>query len=132
MDEGSHTQFLFPAGCRILNASDGISQCHPADAPLIAGDTVTDILIPSFTGLVGQLRVGDQGPNHIDHIPLTVLQDLFRQAGVIDAAFEKEMKKLLGIPKDLRIICTVAVGYPTESPTKNRRPLSEMVSYEKY
>jgi len=53
-------------------------------------------------------------------------------AGVIDAPFEKEMKNLLGIPEDLRIICTVAVGYPAESPTKDRRPFEELVSFEKY
>jgi nitroreductase len=53
-------------------------------------------------------------------------------AGVVGADFEKEMKELLAIPNELRIICTVAVGYPAEHPTKDRRPLSEMVSYEKY
>lgn len=53
-------------------------------------------------------------------------------AGVIGASFEKEMKTLLGIPDDLRVICTVAVGYPAQSPTKDRHPLEELVSYEKY
>lgn len=53
-------------------------------------------------------------------------------AGVIGSSFENKMKKLLGIPEDLRIIATVAVGYPLESPMKDRRPLAEIVSYEKY
>ena len=46
--------------------------------------------------------------------------------------YEDDMKAVLGIPEKLRIICTVAVGYPTESPTKDRRPLEELVSYETY
>jgi nitroreductase len=53
-------------------------------------------------------------------------------AGVFENPYEDDMKAVLGIPEELRIICTVAVGYPTESPIKDRRPLSELVSYEKY
>ncbi|MFQ5818415.1 MAG: nitroreductase family protein [Candidatus Heimdallarchaeota archaeon] len=53
-------------------------------------------------------------------------------AGVTGSHFEKEMKEVLGIPDDLQIIAVVAVGYPTESPSKDRRPLVEIVSYEKY
>jgi len=52
--------------------------------------------------------------------------------GVIDAPFEEEMKRLLGIPESLRIICTISVGYPAEKPEKTRQPLDELVSYEAY
>ena len=53
-------------------------------------------------------------------------------AGVIASSFEPPMKELLGVPKDLQIICTVAVGYPAQNPTSNRRLLEEIVHYEKY
>ena len=53
-------------------------------------------------------------------------------AGVFENPYEGDMKAVLGIPEELRIICTVAVGYPAESPTKDRRPLEELVSYETY
>ena len=53
-------------------------------------------------------------------------------AGVVGASFEKDMKKVLSIPENLRIIATVAVGYPTERPTKERQSLEDLVSYEKY
>jgi len=52
--------------------------------------------------------------------------------GVIDAPFEEEMKRLLGAPESLRIICTVSAGYPAEKPEKTRQPLDELVSYEAY
>ena len=53
-------------------------------------------------------------------------------AGVIDNPFEKDMKELLNIPEELRIIAVVAVGYPAQNPTKERRPMEELVSFEKY
>ncbi|MBU7014727.1 MAG: nitroreductase family protein [Theionarchaea archaeon] len=52
--------------------------------------------------------------------------------GVIDAEFEKDMKALLGIHDPLRILCCVSMGYPDESRTSSRRPLSDMVSYDMY
>ncbi|NIN52068.1 MAG: nitroreductase family protein [Nitrososphaeria archaeon] len=50
--------------------------------------------------------------------------------GVIDTSFEEEMKRLLGVPEHMRIICTISIGYPAETPSKTRRPLKELVSYE--
>lgn len=52
--------------------------------------------------------------------------------GVIDASFENDMKALLKIRDPLRILCCVSMGYPDESRTSSRRPLSEIVSYEAY
>jgi len=52
--------------------------------------------------------------------------------GVIDTPFEEQMKKLLNVPENLRIVCTVSVGYPAETPEKTRQPLEELVSYESY
>jgi len=52
--------------------------------------------------------------------------------GVIDAPFEDQIKRLLNVPENLKIICTVSVGYPTEKPEKTRQPLEDMVSYETF
>jgi len=52
--------------------------------------------------------------------------------GVIDSTFEDQMKKLLNVPENLRIVCTVSVGYPAEAPQKTRQSLEELVSYEGY
>lgn len=52
--------------------------------------------------------------------------------GVINTEFEKPMKKLLGVPEDLAVLCTVSVGYPDEKPGSSRRPLEELVHWERF
>ena len=52
--------------------------------------------------------------------------------GVRDSDFEIEFRKILNIPKDVRVVCAVALGYPNEERESNRFPLSEIVSWEKY
>jgi len=52
--------------------------------------------------------------------------------GVLNTPFEEPIKKLLGIPEGLRVLCTVSVGYPDEKPSRNRRLLEEVTHWEKY
>ncbi len=52
--------------------------------------------------------------------------------GVADTPYEDEMKKILGIPENLRILCTVSMGYPAEKPIRGREPLSRKIHWEKY
>ncbi|MEM2598263.1 MAG: nitroreductase family protein [Thermoproteota archaeon] len=52
--------------------------------------------------------------------------------GVLNTPFEEPIKKLLGIPDGLRVLCTVSVGYPDEKPSRSRRPLEEVTHWEKY
>jgi nitroreductase len=53
-------------------------------------------------------------------------------AGVRDTDFESKFREILDVPKDVRVICAVAMGYPNEVRESNRVPLSEIVSWEKY
>ena len=47
--------------------------------------------------------------------------------------WEKDLKDLLGIPKEFRIYNIVPIGYPAyEPPPTYRRELSEIVHYERY
>lgn len=51
----------------------------------------------------------------------------------IGAFEEKEVKPLLGIPDDVRVLALTPLGYPDEQPKdRGRKPLEEIVSYEKY
>lgn len=52
--------------------------------------------------------------------------------GVLNTPFEEPIKKLLGIPDELRVLCTVSVGYPDEKPSRSRRPLEEVTHWERY
>jgi nitroreductase len=52
--------------------------------------------------------------------------------GTVGANFEDDMKQLLGIPEQLSILCCVSLGYPAETPSSSRRPLSDIVSHEQY
>ena len=52
--------------------------------------------------------------------------------GVADTPYEEPIKKLLGVPENLRVLCTVALGYPAEKPVRNRENLKRKVHWEKY
>lgn len=49
-------------------------------------------------------------------------------------AFEEEpVKNILGIPEEVRVLALTPLGYPDENPPhKRRKPLEEIVSYEKF
>jgi nitroreductase len=45
---------------------------------------------------------------------------------------EDEFKKLLDIPTSKRLITLVPIGVPAESPSVDKKPLSEVIHWEKY
>jgi len=53
-------------------------------------------------------------------------------AGVWDSPFEGQVKELLGIPADLRVLCLMSLGYPAESPSKDRVELEKITHWETY
>ncbi len=51
----------------------------------------------------------------------------------VGAFQEEEVKRLLGIPDEWKVVAMVAFGYPAEKPgTKTKKPLNEIVSYNKF
>jgi len=52
----------------------------------------------------------------------------------IGAFREEEVKKALGIPEDVRVVALTPLGYPAEEkgPVTNRKPLEEIVSYNRW
>jgi nitroreductase len=42
---------------------------------------------------------------------------------------KKEIETLLNVPPNLSLLCLVAVGYPEESPQKERRPIEEVLRF---
>jgi nitroreductase len=47
-------------------------------------------------------------------------------------AHEQEFKTLLGIPTDRRLLTLIPIGVPAESPTREKKPLSEVLRWERY
>lgn len=45
---------------------------------------------------------------------------------------EEQFKKLLGVPEGKRILALVPVGVPAESSAKEKKPLSEVLHWEKF
>ncbi len=45
---------------------------------------------------------------------------------------EEEFKKLLGVPDDRRLLTLVPIGVPVEWPTQQKKPLAEVLHWEKY
>jgi nitroreductase len=51
----------------------------------------------------------------------------------IGAFYQDQVKEILGVPEDVRIVALMPVGYPKELGSKTgRKPLSEIVCYDKY
>jgi nitroreductase len=45
---------------------------------------------------------------------------------------EEELKEFLGIPDDKKLLTLVPIGVPNEWPTKEKKPLSEVLHWERY
>ena len=66
---------------------------------------------------------------------VTTLLLVFHQMG-LGAAWlgaplmaKKEIKQILKVSEDLSLVCLVAVGYPDESPQKDRKPVDEVLEF---
>ena len=45
---------------------------------------------------------------------------------------EEELKTLLGVPQDKRLLTLVPIGVPVEWPTKDKKSLNEIIHWERY
>lgn len=52
--------------------------------------------------------------------------------GSFDSVWEDQAKRLLGIPGDKRLLSLIALGYPAERGSSSRKPLGDMVCYDRY
>jgi nitroreductase len=68
----------------------------------------------------------------VDHLMLQATEEGLGTCW-IGAFEEKEVKALLGVPEDVRVLALTPLGYPDEDPTsRGRRPLEEILSQEKF
>jgi nitroreductase len=52
--------------------------------------------------------------------------------GVRDTDIEPKFGQLLDVPENLRVICSISVGYGDQERTSTRFPLEDIVSWEKF
>jgi len=52
--------------------------------------------------------------------------------GVRDTSAEPEFREILDIPKNLRVVCAVSVGYSDVERSSSRQPIENIVSRDKY
>jgi len=52
--------------------------------------------------------------------------------GVFNSEYEADVKQILGIPHEQRIVSLIAVGYPAETGHSTRREMEKIVSYDLY
>jgi len=47
-------------------------------------------------------------------------------------AYAPEVCRMLGAPEEYKLVSLIALGYPAENPQKPKRPLSDVLHWEKY
>ncbi|MCK5389772.1 MAG: nitroreductase family protein, partial [Candidatus Thorarchaeota archaeon] len=52
--------------------------------------------------------------------------------GIRDTDLEPKFRELLGVPDELRVICSISVGYGDQERSSTRFSLDEIVSWEKF
>lgn len=95
-----------------------------------------------FVGTASNIIAGISEPDYkwdqvdvaivLEHIVLEAVE-LGLGTCWIGAFKEDEVKRLLKIPKDKKVVALLVVGHPAESPqSKMRKDVSQLVSYNKY
>jgi len=46
--------------------------------------------------------------------------------------YAAEICRLVGVPQGYKLVSVIPIGYPAESPAKSKRPLSDVLHWEKY
>ncbi|MHA1909326.1 MAG: nitroreductase family protein [Candidatus Thorarchaeota archaeon] len=52
--------------------------------------------------------------------------------GVRDTEIEPKFRELLKVPENYRIVCSISVGYHDVKATRTRKPIDDIVSYERF
>jgi nitroreductase len=94
----------------------------------------------AFT-VVGCAHVGDSYGQKWSTVDTTIaLQNMVIAAWALGVGscwigdfIEEDVKKLLNIPEDWRVLALISFGYPAEQPGSSwKKPLTEIVSYNKF
>ena len=112
---------------KLMQAAKG--QKFVAEAPVIlVACAVTD----NHQMTCGQLCYPIDVAISLDHISLKAVEEGLGTCWV-GAFYENEVKKILAIPQDVRVVELMTLGYPKIMPTPMpRKDLKEIIKYEKW
>jgi len=112
---------------KLMKAAKG--QAFVGQAPVvIAACAETDNHVMSC----GQLSYPIDVAISVDHMTLKAMEEGLGTCWV-GAFYEEEVKKILGIPDDIRVVELLILGYPADiPPPRPRLSMSEILHYEKW
>lgn len=112
---------------RLAEAAKGQTFVGEAPVVIAACATVTDYVMTC-----GQLTYPIDLAIAVEHM---VLQAAAEGLGTcwIGAFYEEEVKKVLNIPPEVRVVALLPIGYPDESPSpRPRKEMKEIVAFENW
>ncbi|HII07736.1 MAG TPA: nitroreductase [Methanotrichaceae archaeon] len=110
---------------RIAEAAKGQTFVGEAPVVIAACATVTDYVMTC-----GQLTYPIDLAIAVDHMTLKAVEEGLGTCW-IGAFYEEEVKKVLNIPPEVRVVALLPIGYPDESPNpRPRKEMEEIVAFE--
>lgn len=105
------------------------NQAFIGQAPVVIACCATNC---EYVMRCGQLSYPIDLAIAIDHMTLQAVEEGLGTCWV-GSFFEDQVKNVLGIPKGIRVVELLALGYPADQPRpKNRSPIESIVSYDKW
>ena len=99
------------------------------EAPVVIAGCATN---PDYVMICGEHSYSIDLAIALDHISLEAAS-LGLGTCWIGAFYQDQVKEILGVPEDVRVVSLIPLGYPKELGTKTeRKPLSEIICYDKY
>ena len=99
------------------------------EAPVVIAGCGTD---PDYVMTCGEHSYSIDLAIALDHMSLEAAS-LGLGTCWIGAFYQEQVKEILGVPKGVRIVNLLTLGYPKElGVRRGRKPLSEIVCYDKY
>ena len=112
---------------RLAEAAKGQTFVGEAPVVIAACATVTDYVMTC-----GQLTYPIDLAIAVEHMVLTAAADGLGTCW-IGAFYEEEVKKILNIPPEVRVVALLPLGYPDESPhPRPRKEIGEIVAFESW
>ncbi len=112
---------------KLASAAYGQQFVGQAPVVIVACATQTKHVMPC-----GELSYPIDLAISVDHMTLEAVEQGLGTCW-IGAFKQDEVKKLLGIPDDVRVVVLLPIGYPDESPSpRSRKPLEEIIAYNNW